>query len=448
MSDIVAYNNPSTDWYAEVPRSIRRQAITGLLLMALAFGGFAVWAFTAPLAAAVIAQGSFVATGRNKIVQHLEGGIIERIFVLEGQKIESGAEMISLDRTSAQANERELYLREMRLQATSERLLAEYQESAKLLFSGNLIEAGHLDVDIASILDSQQLTFDITRKSMMNDIALLERNVEALKIRERGYSAQLTALEQRGDILNEDIEAKSELLEGGLIRKSEVNALRRMQAESDGQLARLQAEVDEVRQMMLKHQSEIERARSAYRQAALDELGPIDADLESVREQGRNARSILNRSVVRAPVSGTVVRLHYHTVGGVIEPGKPIAEILPSDAPLIIETQIARTEIDNVAVGQIATVRLTALNRRTTPVLDGEVVYISADALQEKVAGIPQEIYLARITIPADELKRVPGLIATPGMPVEVMIQTRERTFAEYLVKPITDSFSRAFREQ
>ena len=447
MTDIVAID-PALDWHAEVPRSIRRHAILGITLIAVAFGGFGIWAFTAPLAAAVIAQGSFVATGRNKIVQHLEGGIIEEIYVQEGQHVDEGDRILSLDQTAAETGERELFLREMRLQATSERLLAEYREAERLLFSANLIEAGKADAEIATILDSQKLTFDITLKSLMNDIALLERNIEALKIREGGYAAQLESFALRAQILEEDIADKGKLLDSGLVRKSEVNALRRMQAEAEGQFARLQSEADEVRQMILKHQSQIDRARSAYREAALDELGPIAADLESVREKLREARSVLNRAVVRSPVSGTIVRMHYHTAKGVIETGKPIAEILPADAPLIIETQIARTEIDSVKVGQDATVRLTALNRRTTPVLTGEVYYISADSLPEQVSGVPQEVYLARISVAPEAIEHIRGFIPTPGMPVEVMIQIQERTFADYLTKPITDSFSRAFREQ
>ncbi|MBY6006506.1 HlyD family type I secretion periplasmic adaptor subunit [Salipiger bermudensis] len=447
MSELQIYD-PETGWYAEVPRSIRRHAIIGILLMALAFGGFAYWSFTAPLAAAVIAPGSFVATGRNKIVQHLEGGIIQRIFIEEGQKVRQGDEILILDQTSAEANERELFLREMRLQATSDRLLAEYRELDRLRFTPALRNAAESDGEIAALLDSQQLTFEMTRKSMLNDIALLERNIEALKIRDRGFSEQLASLRLRSEILQEDIEAKTGLLEGGLIRKSELNALRRVQAEADGQVARLAAEVEEVQQMILKYEAEIARARSAHREAALEELAPIAADLESVREKARKARNVLSRSVVRAPVSGTVVRLHYHTENGVIEPGRAIAEILPADAPLIIETQIARTEIDSVSLGQTAIVRLSALNRRTTPVLNGVVDYVSADALREEIAGIPQEVYLARISITPEELSRARGLVATPGMPVEVMIQTQERTFFDYLTKPISDSFTRAFREQ
>ena len=298
------------------------------------------------------------------------------------------------------------------------------------------------------MLDSQRLTFDITRKSLLSDIALLESNVAALRIRDGGYGDQLRAYDTRAEVLAEEIADKQELLDRGFVRKSQLSALLRTQAEGDGQVARLEAELAEVQETLRKHEEEIVRARAAYRQTALDELGPVAAELESVREKSRQARSVLDRAVVRAPVSGTIVRMHYHTTGGVIEPGKPIAEILPADAPLIIEAQVARTDIDSVKMGQNAIVRLIALNQRTTPVLTGLVFYLSADALLEDVAGQPREVYLARVSIPAAELERVPGFAPTPGMPVEVMIQTQARTFAQYITKPITDSFSRAFREQ
>lgn len=447
MADITIHD-PAADWYSSVPRSIRSHALLGLTLMALAFGGFGLWAFTAPLAAAVIAQGSFMATGRNQIVQHLEGGIIETIYVREGDSVQAGDGILSLDQTAAEATERELFLREMRLLAMSERLLTEYKEEANLVFSDTLLDAEDRDLEIAAMLDSQRLTFEITRKSLLSDIALLESNMEALRIRDGGYAAQLDAYEARGRIIAEDIVDKQTLLEKGLVRKSQVNALLRVQAEADGQVARLFAELDEVRETLRKHEEQITRARAAYRQKALEELGPVAAELESVREKARQARSVLDRAIVRTPVSGTVVRMHYHTPGGVIETGKPIAEILPADAPLIIEAQIARTDIDTVKSGQHAIVRLVALNQRTTPVLIGEVFYLSADALLEDVAGQPREVYLARISIPLEELERVPGFAPTPGMPVEVMIQTQARTFAQYISKPITDSFSRAFREQ
>ncbi|NOC84234.1 HlyD family type I secretion periplasmic adaptor subunit [Ruegeria sp. HKCCD6428] len=450
MNDLVPVNNSSNEpevWYAEVPRSINRLIVIGVVLLVVCFGGFGVWSFSAPLAAAVIAQGSFVATGRNKIVQHLEGGIIEDIKVVEGQAVQAGQVLMTLDQTSAQANERELHIRKLRLQAMTERLLAEYGERDRLVFSQALVEASE-DPEVMAILDGQKLSFDVSRKTLLNDLALLERNMEALKIRSSGFEAQLDSMARRAEILQEEFEAKSQLFEKGLVRKGELNTIRRVQAEAEGQQARLQAEAAEINQMLLKYDEQIARTRSAYREAALDELGVIEADLESVREKSRQARSVLDRAVVRAPVTGTVVRLHYHTPGGVIETGEPIAEILPADAPLIIEAQIPRTEIDSVVTGQTATVRLIALNQRTTPVLYGEVFYISADALLEDSTGVPQEVYLARISLTPDELQRVRGFVPTPGMPAEIMIQTEERTFAAYIAKPVSDSMSRAFREQ
>ncbi|NOC46374.1 HlyD family type I secretion periplasmic adaptor subunit [Ruegeria sp. HKCCD7559] len=450
MNDLVPVNNSANEpevWYAEVPRSINRLIVIGVVLLVVCFGGFGVWSFSAPLAAAVIAQGSFVATGRNKIVQHLEGGIIEDIKVVEGQAVQAGQVLMTLDQTSAQANERELHIRKLRLQAMTERLLAEYGERDRLVFSQALVKASD-DPEVMAILDGQKLSFDVSRKTLLNDLALLERNMEALKIRSSGFEAQLDSMARRAEILQEEFEAKSQLFEKGLVRKGELNTIRRVQAEAEGQQARLQAEAAEINQMLLKYDEQIARTRSAYREAALDELGVIEADLESVREKSRQARSVLDRAVVRAPVTGTVVRLHYHTPGGVIETGEPIAEILPADAPLIIEAQIPRTEIDSVVTGQTATVRLIALNQRTTPVLYGEVFYISADALLEDSTGVPQEVYLARVSLTPDELQRVRGFVPTPGMPAEIMIQTEERTFAAYIAKPVSDSMSRAFREQ
>jgi HlyD family secretion protein len=140
--------------------------------------------------------------------------------------------------------------------------------------------------------------------------------------------------------------------------------------------------------------------------------------------------------------------MHYHTPGGVIESGKAIAEILPTGEPLIIEASIPRTEIDVVHKGQEATVRLTSLNARTTPILSGEVFYVSADSIVDTSQEVPQEIYLARVSVPQSQLDRVRGFTPTPGMPVEIMIQTEERTFFEYLMRPIADSMNRAFREQ
>jgi HlyD family secretion protein len=272
--------------------------------------------------------------------------------------------------------------------------------------------------------------------------------MESLEFRAEGYETQRLAMVRQSDLLKEELAGKLQLLQDGFIRKTETNAIRRAIADAEGQIGRLASEVSETKAQIKKHREQLLQTEASYRQAAVDELQSIDAELDGVREQSRNAQNVLKRVTINAPVSGTVVRMHYHTPGGVIESGKSIAEILPTDVPLIIETQIPRTDIDSVRVGQAATVRLTALNRRTTPVLNGKVFYVSADSLRDANPMQQREVYIARVSLSANELQRVPGFSPTPGMPAEIMIQTAKRTFFEYLSKPIVDSMQRAFRER
>ena len=443
----VPQNMAPIEWYAEVPRSVVRHVTFGLVMLVFALGGFGLWAFKAPLAAAVITPGSFMATGRNKVVQHLEGGIIKKILIAEGDTVTAGQPLLLLDETSALANERELFLRQIRLEAIEARILAEYERKDKPDFPQYLKDL-RSDYEVAGVLDGQTVAFNAGKQGLDNDIALINQNIEALKVRAVGYERQLNAIKMQNEILNEDLVSKQTLLDKGLIRRTEVNALRRALAETDGQMGRLEAEMQEIDEVTKKYTAQINQTLSEYRNAALDELQVVQGELDGIREQMRKAQNILKRVEVLAPVSGTVVRLYYHTAGGVIESGKAIAEILPKDEPLIIEVQVPRNEIDSVQQGQEATVRLTALNQRTTPVLKGEVFYVSADAVADNSQELPQEVYIARVSVLPEEMSRVRGFTPTPGMPVEIMIQTAERTFFQYLTKPITDSMLRAFREQ
>lgn len=447
MTTIDDIKPDNREWYSEVPRSIRKQTIVGLVLMAACFGGFGTWALTAPLAAAVITQGSFVATGQNKVIQHFGGGIIKELLVSEGDHVELGQPLIKLDETAAETNERQLFLRRLRLEGIVARLSAEVDGLETIAFP-DIIRKNRTDDDVAAIMQSQSLNFQASQSKLKSEIGLLTQNIEALKFRADGYQQQLDSMKRQLSLLNEEYAGKKTLAEKGLLRATEVKAIQRAMADAEGQIGRLQAEVAETGAQIRKHDQQIVQSTETYRQTALDELQGIEAELDTVREQSREAESTLLRTTIHAPAAGTVVRMMYHTAGGVIESGKTILEILPSDVPLIIETQVPRTDIDNVHVGQKATVRLVALNMRTTPVLNGEVFYVSADSLPAATGDTRREIYLARVNLPVSELSRVPGFSPTPGMPAEIMIQTAERTFFSYLTKPITESMSRAFMEQ
>jgi HlyD family type I secretion membrane fusion protein len=444
---LVTVNTTEPEWYASVPRSIRWHVLVSFFLMIVTFGGFGIWAFKAPLAAAIIAQGSFVATGQNKIVQHLEGGIIQEINVREGDHVNAGQILLRLDQTAAANSEREFALRQARLEATEARLLAQYNRKEVLEFPAHLT-AARVDNEIAAILNGQMVAFQVAEAAVKSDIGLLQRNIEALDIRKIGYSTQLNAQNRQLAILGSLLDDKKSLLDRGLVRQSDVSSIQLTLIEAEGQIGRLEAEVDEISQISLKYEQQIAQTLGRYGQTALDNLQTIQSELDGVREQARTAVNIRERADVLAPVSGTVVRLYYHTAGGVVESGRPILEILPESEPLIIEVQIPRNDIDSVRTGQPATVRLTALNQRTTPVLNGEVFYVSADSITDTSTGVPAEVYVARISLSVDEIRRVRQFTPTPGMPAQIMIQTAERTFAQYLAKPIADSMTRAFREQ
>ena len=444
---VVASPANSIEWYADVPRSIRKHTIIGLVLVFGCFGAFGVWGAVAPLAAAVITQGSFVATGQNKIGQHLEGGIIKEILVSEGDHVTLDQPLVKLDETAAQTNERQLFLRKARLEAIAARLNAEVQGSARIQFPAIILD-NQYDPEVTPIMESQQLNFEAAKRKRDSEIGLFDQNKKAMEFRNDGIEEQISSVRRQLQFLKEEYQGKKKLLDQGLIRGTEVKAIQRAMADADGQIGKMVAEVSENREQIIRFEQQITQTNDAYRQAALQELQSLEAELDAVREQSREAQNVLRRVTINAPVPGTIIRMHYHTAGGVIESGKAILEILPSDVPLVIEAQVPRTDIDNVKVGQQASIRLIALNRRTTPVLEGEVYYVSADALPEMTGPTPKEVYLARVRLPPSELAKVHGFTPTPGMPAEILVQTEARTFFSYLTKPIADSMARAFMEQ
>lgn len=434
------------EWYADVPRSIHKQTIAGLVLVVVLCGGFSAWGAFAPLAAAVIAPGSFVATGENKIVQHLEGGIIKSLLVHEGDQVTVGQNMVELDTTSAGANARQLQLRSLRLEGIMARLQAASKGLDRYTPPASIL-AAITDPEVKAINDSQSDNFNSARTKLTSQIQVLDQNILALQFQRDGSNAQIGSMQQQFDLLTEDYGRQSKLLAIGLVTRSQVNVLQRAMADAQGSIARLKAESSSSDAQIQRLNREIAQAKDVAQQAAADEMQTVEAEFDAVREQARQANSVLDRTMIKAPVSGTIVRMYYHTSGGVIESGKAILEILPSDVPLIIEAKIPRMQIDEVRKGQTASVRLSALNQRTTPVLEGHVDYVSADSVKEASGSATSESYIARVSIAPDQLALVHNFTPTPGMPAEILIQTHERTFFEYLTKPIADSMSRAFRE-
>jgi HlyD family secretion protein len=435
------------EWYSEVPRSIRLYSVSGLAILFASFGGFGYWAATAPIASAVIAQGSFVATGNNKIIQHLEGGIIKELMVNEGQVVQEGDILLTLDPTAALANDRALKLRRLRLETVVARLRAEAQGNEEFKVP-DIVTAEADDPDVTALIQSQFVVFHSKQSKLQEQLNLIEKNIRSLEFRTQGYQGQRQAFVTQLTLLTDEQDSKERLAKIGVVRRSDLLAVQRAVADAMGDLARIDAELNENEAQVAKYRQEAIIAINTNKQAALDALETAESDLDSVREQVREAAGVLDRTVIRSPVGGTVIRAYYHTAGGVITTGKPIMEILPNNVPLIIEAQVLRASIDQLHEGESASIRLSALNRRTTPVLNGKVFYVSADSIEENSGSTQRDVYIVRVEIPGEEIKRIPGFRPVPGMPADVLIQTSERTFFEYLSKPVVDSMSRAFRER
>ncbi|WP_246725599.1 HlyD family type I secretion periplasmic adaptor subunit [Beijerinckia sp. L45] len=431
-----------------MPRQTRGHILTGFWISAACIGGFGVWAATAPIAGAVVTSGAFVATGQNKIVQNLEGGVIAKLLVHEGDIVEQGQELIRLDETAAKVDMRRLFLKEMRLEAVEARLLAEAGARPNLAIPV-AYEANAQNAEENTVIENQMLTFETHRRGVLNEITTLQQSIGSLEEHLNGTETQLTSVVRQGELYQEEIEAKKSLLAQGMVKRPELLALLRARAAMDGEVGRLKGDIGDTKDKIARANEQIAGVRNTAVKTAVEQLVDIRADLYDTRERMRTAKNIVDRVKIAAPVRGAVIKLGYHTAGGVIEPGKPIMEILPLNDELLIEARIRSQDIDSVKKGADAMVRLSALSARVTPMVTGKVVYISADSLQEdpridRSAGV----YMARVRIDKDQLPLIKDFVPTPGMPAEIYIKTGERTFLAYLLRPLKDSMARAFRER
>jgi HlyD family secretion protein len=276
----------------------------------------------------------------------------------------------------------------------------------------------------------------------------LNESINALQKRIDAGVIQEQSVKDQVKLIKEEIEGKQTLLPKGLIKKSELLALQRAEAGLAGEIGRLGGDMGDAKERIAKTREDIAGVRAAAIKDAVEELHKAGADLADTRERIRAAQDILSRIEIKAPARGVVVKLRYHTAGGVIEPGKPILEIVPQPDDLIIEVRVRPQDIDHVELGQQAEVRLVALEQRTTPMAHGHVIYVSADALPDDAKpGQTADGYVARVALDHEKSFNNRNFKPKPGMPAEVYIKTGGRTFFEYIMKPVMDSMSRAFRE-
>jgi HlyD family secretion protein len=445
---------PSIDhWHREVPHSTRMPLVFGLSMLVVACCGFGIWATTAPLASAVVASGSFVATGQNKQVQHLEGGIIQEVLVREGDVVQANQPLLRLDPTAVKAKLRRLVLRKYRLLATKARLEAQIHSTGRI----SLADFGSVANDpiVQSLIRSQEAELAAWQTNFASQEEVLRKEIAGLQESIGGYRAQVESNRARNVLYQEELQGKRSLADQQLIRKSELLALQRAEASLAGELGDLQGRIGDANERTARAQQQITQLRSTGVQKALEDLHVTESELDDLQEQILAANDVVERTEVRAPVRGIVVKLNQHTAGGVVSAGGVILELLPINDELVIEARVNPSEISHIKQGQDALVRLTALNQRLVPMIEGQVIYLSADIVSDQTGRrtaepdpAKRDSFILRVRLDEGDLaSKVENFRPMPGMPADIFIQTGARTFFTYLMRPILDSLARAFRE-
>lgn len=424
---------------------VGRFVLAGVLIIALFFGGFGAWAALAPLASASLAQGVVRAESSRKTVQHLEGGIIKDLLVKENTPVRQGQVLIRLDATAAESRYDAVRHQRDLLVASQARLLAQQAGADRILFPDEL-EARRGDPRTGSMLATQEKVFATRRQTYTGQREILETRIGQLGSQIEGLNAQIAAADEQLALLRKEETTVRELVRKGLEREPRLLDLQRRGAALGGARAESQAEIARAQQAIGETRLHILALDDEQSEKTAAELKDVQSDLAKAEEEMTAAEDVLRRREIVAPIDGTVVNMKFVTQGGVVNPGTPILDIVPSNEQLLIEAQINPMDIDVVHPGMLAEVRLTAFKQRRMPVLDGELLELSADRFTDERNGYPY--YKALVVVDAGELATLDdGVHLYPGMPMDVMLKTGDRTFLEYLVQPVVDSFHKAFRE-
>ncbi len=437
-------NNEKGDWTKAVRTGTRGIGVVGYLSIILLAGAFGVWAATAPISGAAIVQGFVAASGQNQVVQHLEGGIVSKILVREGERVSAGTPMFEMDSTRARATLNTLKKQWISLKARHARLAARRDGKQDIDFDPQLTETAK-DSGLSDILDEQRNEFLARLSRHKSERIILRQRVDAAEDAIKGLESQKKALDEQLAVVSEEAGRKKELLDKGLTNRSEYTLLLRSQADLVGQLGSISAQMAQTNSRIIEAREELIRQDTSRIEDAMRELNDVAVNLGEVDENLNAAQDVLDRAIVRAPTDGLIIRVTKTTPGSVVQPGEDLSYILPTSSELIIEARLNPTDIDLVRPGQPARLRFIALNARKTPEVAGTVTYISPDRLVDQDK---KPFYAARIQITGDLPAEVERYQIYPGMPVEAMISTTERTFFEYLIQPLSDSLAHAFREQ
>ncbi|HEY4471709.1 MAG TPA: HlyD family type I secretion periplasmic adaptor subunit [Stellaceae bacterium] len=429
-------------------RSIRLHLAAGVGVAILLVGGVGGWAATSELAGAVIAQGQLVVDTNVKKVQHPAVGIVKELHVRTGDHVKAGDLLIKLDDTQIRANLDMVVHSLDELSARRAREEAERDGADTVTFPPDLL-ARQSDPMVALVIEGEGNLFGIRRSARAGQKAQLRAQIAEIEEQVKGQSEQLAAQEKQTEWIVQELKGTRDLWQKNLVQFGRLTSLEREAARLKGEHGALLAQIAQNRGKIAETELRILQIDEDVRTEVGKDLSENRAKTSELTEKRIAADDQLRRVEIRAPHSGLVHELAVHTVGGVIKEGDTIMLIVPEGEKLLVEAKVQPQDIDQLYIGQPASLRFSAFNQRTTPELNGTVSLVSADVVQDtRVGQNAPPYYIVRVSIAPEEIARLGDVKLVPGMPVEVFARTHERTALSYLIRPVHDQVARAFKEK
>jgi HlyD family secretion protein len=427
---------------ASMRRLIRVFSIT-IIVLVFGVGG---WAVASRIESAVIANGNFVVQSNGQAVQHLKGGIVGEILVAEGDRVKKGQVVMRLDAAQVHAQLGIVRRQIIDFSAERARLIAERDLQPTLrrprIVNGNEKDAQAMHAAITlqqTLLTARLSAFESQMQQLNEQKTQTNSAIEGLVGLQQ---ARKDELEQ----LDGDLDAFNRLDKKRLVRRSVLRQARRQVSRARGDILDIASRLATKRSKLSEIEFRIREATRKRRSEILDKLQEIESNLATAYEKYHAAKDQMTRLDIRAPSAGIVHELKAHTVGGVIKPGEAVMTIVPNDDPLLVVARIRPGEVDQVAAGQKAAVRISAFKRQKSPELDGEVINVAADRSLDERSG--QTFFEVKIKVLPGQEEKLGDKKLTAGLPAEVFIKGEPRRVITYLTQPLTDQIGLAFREE
>ena len=402
------------------------------------------WMAIAPLSMAVVAPGHVKVDLNRRPVQHLEGGIVRAVMVRDGQHVEAGDPILILGDVGVDADRNRLRYRVQVEHAGMARLEAEEARAMRLVFPEGLLLAAQADERIAQALAKEAGLFRAQRESMDSELALMRTQRSHIEAEIEALRAQIKEAGRALNLQQQDLGANRNLLKDGFISMSKLIQIEAAVGDYASKLEERRSELSRAEQRRVDSDLKMKSVQNQYVQTASDQLKVTAARVGEIEQELRKSEDAAARQTVAAPVGGEVMDLRFTSPGAVVHAGEAIADIVPTDARLLIEARIRPEDIAHVHQHQSARVKFTAFSNRNAFIVAGEVIYISADRLTDRATNAPY--YGLTILAEAQALQAAGDLKLQAGMPVEVYLDGPKRTALEYLSEPITAVFRRAGR--